>query len=224
MPIIDINPDNTETGMLIHNHYISMAADAWLTKPSVLASLIKEVNPGLAKRPLKIDGRLANRWLTSSVKEATTITGHTLHGNRAFIFQIKGHCSRLVYFAGEMSYNFLQKSRGLFTHNNKGCNTVPGAVVKETHKERDKLNHRIKPNKRNGDVYVAGVTVDLRRHHFSHWLTSYLVPHYYIRSRLRIKAYNYLWGAGFGQLWFYGRNNEQKGRHFAHYFQIYVVS
>ena len=89
VPIIDINPDNTETGMPIHNHYISMAADTWLPKPPVVASLIKEVNPGLAKRPLKIDGGLANRWLTSLVKEATAITGQTLHGTRAFIFQIK---------------------------------------------------------------------------------------------------------------------------------------
>ena len=30
-----------------------------------------EVNPQLAKRPLKTNGRLANRWLTSLVKEAT---------------------------------------------------------------------------------------------------------------------------------------------------------
>ena len=31
---------------------------------------IKQVNPLLAKRPLKTNGRLANRWLTSLVKEA----------------------------------------------------------------------------------------------------------------------------------------------------------
>ena len=36
-----------------------------------VASFTKEVNPRLAKRPLKINGRLANHRLTSLVKEAT---------------------------------------------------------------------------------------------------------------------------------------------------------
>ena len=36
-----------------------------------VASFTKEVNPRLAKRPLKTNGRLANRGLTSLVKEAT---------------------------------------------------------------------------------------------------------------------------------------------------------
>ena len=36
-----------------------------------VASFNKEVNPRLAKRPLKTNGRLANRELTSLVKEAT---------------------------------------------------------------------------------------------------------------------------------------------------------
>ena len=35
-----------------------------------VASLTKEVKPRLAERPLKINGRLANRGLTSLVKEA----------------------------------------------------------------------------------------------------------------------------------------------------------
>ena len=39
-------------------------------KPPV-ASFTKEVNPQLAKRPLKTNGRLANLELTSLVKEAT---------------------------------------------------------------------------------------------------------------------------------------------------------
>ena len=42
-----------------------------------VASFTKEVNPRLAKCPLKTNGRLANRGLTSLVKEATgVITGH----------------------------------------------------------------------------------------------------------------------------------------------------
>ena len=41
-----------------------------VAKPSV-ASFTKEGNPWLAKRPLAFNGRLANRWLTSLVKEAT---------------------------------------------------------------------------------------------------------------------------------------------------------
>ena len=36
-----------------------------------LASFTKEVKPRLAKRPLVFNGRLANRGLTSLVKEAT---------------------------------------------------------------------------------------------------------------------------------------------------------
>ena len=40
-------------------------------RPVTVASLTKEVNWRLAKRPLKTNGRLANRQLTSLVKEAT---------------------------------------------------------------------------------------------------------------------------------------------------------
>ena len=38
-----------------------------------VASFTKEVNSGLAKRPLVFNGRLANRGLTSLVKEATGV-------------------------------------------------------------------------------------------------------------------------------------------------------
>ena len=38
-----------------------------------VTSFTKEVNPRLAKRPLNTNGRLANRWLTYSVKEATGV-------------------------------------------------------------------------------------------------------------------------------------------------------
>ena len=40
-----------------------------------VASFTKEVNPRLAKRPLKTNGRLANRGSTSLVKEATVSNG-----------------------------------------------------------------------------------------------------------------------------------------------------
>ena len=40
-----------------------------------VASFTKEVNPLLAKRPLIFNGRLANRWLTFLVKEATGDNG-----------------------------------------------------------------------------------------------------------------------------------------------------
>ena len=43
-----------------------------------VASFTKEVNPRLAKRPLKTNGRLANRWLTSLVKEATGVHLNTM--------------------------------------------------------------------------------------------------------------------------------------------------
>ena len=39
------------------------------------ASFTKDVNPRLAKRPLKINGRLANLGLASLVKEPLTIRG-----------------------------------------------------------------------------------------------------------------------------------------------------
>ena len=38
-----------------------------------VASFNKEVNPRMAKLPLKINGRLADRRLTSLVKEATGV-------------------------------------------------------------------------------------------------------------------------------------------------------
>ena len=40
-------------------------------RPDWVASFTKEVNPRLAKRPLKTNGRLANLELTSLLKEAT---------------------------------------------------------------------------------------------------------------------------------------------------------
>ena len=40
---------------------------------TVNPSFTKEVKPRLAKRPLKSNGRLANRELTSLVKEATVM-------------------------------------------------------------------------------------------------------------------------------------------------------
>ena len=46
---------------------------------SPVASFAKEVNPRLAKRPLRTNGRLANRGLTSLVKEATGHQGDMCH-------------------------------------------------------------------------------------------------------------------------------------------------
>ena len=39
-----------------------------------MVSFTKEVNPRLAERPLKTDGRLANRELTFLVKETTGVS------------------------------------------------------------------------------------------------------------------------------------------------------
>ena len=41
---------------------------------SPVASITKEVNPRLAKRPLVFNGRLANHGLTSLVIEATVVS------------------------------------------------------------------------------------------------------------------------------------------------------
>ena len=57
-----------------------------------MTAFAKEVNPGLGKRPLKTNGRLANLELTSSVKEArqpavvpqpggSEFDPHWVHGN-----------------------------------------------------------------------------------------------------------------------------------------------
>ena len=42
--------------------------NTWFKKP--VACFTKEVNPRLAKHPLETNGRLANRGLTSLVKQA----------------------------------------------------------------------------------------------------------------------------------------------------------
>ena len=54
-------------GMTRHNdqHFL------WWNRNIPVASFTKEVNPRLAKRPLKTTGRLANLELTFLVKEAT---------------------------------------------------------------------------------------------------------------------------------------------------------
>ena len=46
-----------------------------------MASFTKEVNPRLAKRPLKTNGRLANRRLTSLVKEDTGVAAQAASNN-----------------------------------------------------------------------------------------------------------------------------------------------
>ena len=50
----------------VNEQYHDVLPMAW-----TVASFTKDVNPRLAKRLLKTNGRLANRWLTSLVKEAT---------------------------------------------------------------------------------------------------------------------------------------------------------
>ena len=57
---------------LHHVTVVSQALFAYVSSgPPPVTSFTKEVNPRLAKRPLEINGRLANRGLTSLVKEAT---------------------------------------------------------------------------------------------------------------------------------------------------------
>ena len=50
-----------------------MVSEIWVP----VASFTKEINPRLAKRPLVFNGRLANRALTSLVKEATVVPDST---------------------------------------------------------------------------------------------------------------------------------------------------
>ena len=71
-----------------------------------VASFSKEVNPRLAKRPLKINGRLADLELTSVVKEATGVWGIILveyfrEREIKFIglFGDKGHWVHLIHIS-----------------------------------------------------------------------------------------------------------------------------
>ena len=51
----------------------SMTEGVAATPSVILASFTKKVNTRVAKRPLKTNGRLANRGWTSSVKEARAV-------------------------------------------------------------------------------------------------------------------------------------------------------
>ena len=54
-------------GLIYNKPLFVQITHSWRT----VTSFTKEVNPQLAKRPLKTNGRLANRGLTNLVKEAT---------------------------------------------------------------------------------------------------------------------------------------------------------
>ena len=55
-------------GTIMLKSLINTGSDCGLVPP--VASFTKEVNQRLAKRPMDFNGRLANRGLTSLVKEA----------------------------------------------------------------------------------------------------------------------------------------------------------
>ena len=57
-----------------------------LSSPTVSGLFTKEVNLRLAKRPLKFNGRLANRGLTSLVKDATTDVFTGVYHYVCFVF------------------------------------------------------------------------------------------------------------------------------------------
>ena len=62
----------TKLGIIVLDNVTSLAPKHYLNQSWIpVASFTKEVNPRLAKRPLKTNGHLANRGLTSLVKEAT---------------------------------------------------------------------------------------------------------------------------------------------------------
>ena len=67
--------------------------------PAVV-TFTKEVNPRLAKRPLKTNGRLANRGLTSLVQEATEY--------KSFFYQMT--CVSCLYMEQPRSVNSIQLS------------------------------------------------------------------------------------------------------------------
>ena len=66
---------HTDPESNFHVAYIGAKVGPMLVPWTLLsvASFTKEVNPRLVKRPLNINGRLAERGLTSLVKEATVV-------------------------------------------------------------------------------------------------------------------------------------------------------
>ena len=60
-----------------------------------MASFTKELNQRLAKRPLVFNGRLANRWLTSLVKNAT-LASNRVH--QSWVVLYIAHLYWLNYF------------------------------------------------------------------------------------------------------------------------------
>ena len=70
---------DTSWGLLFYsvNFFSSLLIHRLHSSP--VAPFTKEVNPRLAKCPLKTNGHLANRGLTSLVKEATVIAVFPIH-------------------------------------------------------------------------------------------------------------------------------------------------
>ena len=66
---------SSKAQVILKNSYLDLQSALYLLRAghiyTPVASFTKEVNPRLAKRPLKTNGHLANRGLTSLVKEAT---------------------------------------------------------------------------------------------------------------------------------------------------------
>ena len=75
----------------------------------IVASFTKEVNPRLAKRPLKSNGPLANRGLTSLVIEATGSL------NNHIVLKFDRHLHNSAYQTAERSDHSKYKSSGLET-------------------------------------------------------------------------------------------------------------
>ena len=91
-----------------------------------MASFTKEVNPQLAKCPLKTNGCLANRGLTSSVKEATGCRAsrtHTVYPKKY------AHGFVVLCFVVVMQL-FIMNSHEVFIHIHQGCFAGTGAIVR----------------------------------------------------------------------------------------------
>ena len=94
----------TDTTSTPNGHQMAVVqTDLTLLQPSV-AHFTKEVNPRLAKCPLKINGRLANLGLTSVVKEAAG-------GRKGLLFVSDKQCAACAPFFVS-NRNFFAMSEG----------------------------------------------------------------------------------------------------------------
>ena len=96
-----------------------------------MAPFAKEVNPRLAKRPLKTNGRLAIRGLTSVVKEATGEYYDCLATSQAITVYPKKYAHGFVVLCFVVvMQSFIMNSLEVFIRIHQGCFAGIGAIAR----------------------------------------------------------------------------------------------